>query len=476
MASCILSLFLAAAVGNSDCTILQFTADWCEPCKQMQPIISQLAQEGWDVRPVNTDREPQLVQQFRVENLPTLVILSGGREVDRIVGAVTMEQVKMRTDRVAARNGSGRSAAPPSSLSGAPAPKPNGPIVRGQSPGFMAAPRLAAGAAKLASGARSFQANNPALPADSAGPSPSLQLSPEQAFARAAAATVRIRVDEGDTTSFGSGTIIDTQGADALVLTCGHLFRGIDGTAKLSVDLFAGTPQEITIPAEVVDYNTNDPDIGLMSVRLPVRIEPIRLMPNGETLQIGQRVFSMGCDHGADPTRRDTQITNINRYVGAANIEIAGAPAVGRSGGGLFDLQGRLVGVCNAADAEDDEGIYAAGQVIFDQLQRINLAHLFDAAPSGLEGSASANVQLASSQAMPAAQPASFATPADEMPWPDETRSVPNLNSQASAAASSNRPSNQQLICIVREDGKDRVVTIDNPTPELLQTIQQHSR
>lgn len=448
----------------------------------MQPIISHLAQEGWNVRPVNTDHEPQLVQQFRVENLPTLVILSGGREVDRIVGAVTLEQVKMRTDRVAARNGSGRSASPASNLSNAPTQQSSGPIVRGQSPGLMVAPRLAAGAAMLASGSRSFQQDSPAASASASGTSPAQQrsptsqLSPQQAFAKAAAATVRIRVDEGNTTSFGSGTIIDTQGADALVLTCGHLFRGIDATAKLSVDLFAGTPQEITIPAEVVDYNANDPDIGLMSVRLPVQIEPIGLMPVGESVQIGQTVFSMGCDHGADPTRRDTKITNINRYVGAANIEIAGAPAVGRSGGGLFDLQGRLVGVCNAADAEDDEGIYAAGQVIFDQLQRINLAHLFEAAPSGVQGSASANVQLASSQAMPAAQPASFASPAEEMPWPDETRSAPNLHPQASAASSATGPSRQQLICIVREGGQDRLVTIDNPSPELLDAIQQHSR
>ena len=57
--------------------------------------------------------------------------------------------------------------------------------------------------------------------------------------------------------------------------------------------------------------------------------------------------------------------------------------AVGRSGGGLFDQQGRLIGVCNAADAEGNEGIYAAAQVVYAQINRLGLGHLFnDSAPT----------------------------------------------------------------------------------------------
>lgn len=96
--------------------------------------------------------------------------------------------------------------------------------------------------------------------------------------------------------------------------------------------------------------------MGLITFRKPGPVSVVRLLPKSAKLQEREPVFSCGCDRGADPTRRDTQITKLNRYLGPTNIEIAGAPVQGRSGGGLFDVQGRLIGVCFAADNELDEG------------------------------------------------------------------------------------------------------------------------
>ena len=103
--------------------------------------------------------------------------------------------------------------------------------------------------------------------------------------------------------------------------------------------------------------------ISLWSRSVPVsRFNRFNWSPPTQQVQNGQTAFSFGCDRGDDPSRRDTRITGINKYnqhLGVSNLEIAGAPIDGRSGGGLFDESGRLIGVCNAADYKGDVGIYA---------------------------------------------------------------------------------------------------------------------
>jgi hypothetical protein len=305
-------------------------------------------------------------------------------------------------------------------------------------------------------------------------------LSREQAIGRASTATVRIRVDEANTTAYGTGTIIDVHGKEALILTCGHLFRDMKPNSQLTVDLFPGTPQEVNVPSQLIDFKAEGEDIGLISLELPVAIEPVGILPRGETLQIGQGAFSFGCDHGADPTRRDTKIKNVNRYVGAANVEIYGAPAVGRSGGGLFDEQGRLIGVCNAADATDDEGIYAAADVMYAQLARLKLEHLFDSHTGSQDGKtrlASTVVAPRQEQPLLAHGSGTLGTQSDLIAggagWPGEALAQGAVEIGDSPATSE---SPSQIICILRgQNGQDQVVTINSPTPTLLQHIRQHA-
>ncbi len=460
MASTVLGLLMMAVTGGQgDLMVLHFTAQWCGPCKQMQPALQRLHAEGWDIREVDADRLPQYVRAYKVQNLPTVVLLSGGQEVDRIVGLAPYEQLHQRLQRAAARSGGGAERVSPNQ------PQTPAAMVRGQSPGLAAVPKALVHAA----------AARRNVPASGAG-ADDAWLSPDQAIARAARATVRIRVEEANTVAHGTGTIIDTHGDEALVLTCGHLFRDMEPSSQISVDLFAGTAQEVNLPAQLIDFVAEDADVGLISFRLPVHVAPVPLLPRGESLQVGQPAFSFGCDHGQDPTRRDTRIKHINRFLGAANVEIAGAPAVGRSGGGLFDLQGRLIGVCNAADAESDEGIYAAAEVIYAQLQRLHLNHLFE--------EPAASTQLAS-QAIGANGPSQSAGPAMERPasgglqWPDQSPEVAALAAMPAPSSSfADGPSAAtQIICILRgADGRDRVVRIDAPDPDLLQRIEQQIR
>jgi hypothetical protein len=218
--------------------------------------------------------------------------------------------------------------------------------------------------------------------------------------------------------------------------------------SQLTIDLFAGRSQPKNVPAQLIDFKADagDVDIGLISFKLPFAIEPVPLLPQAETLAVKQPAFSFGCDHGETPTRRDTQVKSINRYMGAPNVEISGAPAVGRSGGGLFDQQGRLIGVCNAADAAGDEGIYAAAGIVYSQIERLGLSHLFNE-----------NTPTQSS-------PVQFASNQTVVP----TAEIPNTTGQLAATTG--------LTCIVRDaSGREHVVRVDSPSPELLDAIHRQA-
>ena len=70
-------------------TLVDFYADWCGPCRMMAPILEAVAAERADltVAKVNVDESAALASRFGVMSIPTLVLLDGGEEVKRIVGA-----------------------------------------------------------------------------------------------------------------------------------------------------------------------------------------------------------------------------------------------------------------------------------------------------------------------------------------------------------------------------------------------------
>lgn len=92
----------AAVRARSGVTLLDFTAAWCGPCKQMLPVLDKLADEyAGRVRfhAVDVDHEPVLAQQFDVRSMPTFVVLRDGREVGRIVGSRPAAFVRGVIDR-----------------------------------------------------------------------------------------------------------------------------------------------------------------------------------------------------------------------------------------------------------------------------------------------------------------------------------------------------------------------------------------
>ena len=70
-----------------------FSATWCGPCKTFKPIMNEVASEGHSVQFIDIDQSPDLQQKYNVRSVPTTVIEENGVEVNRIIGAVSKQQI-----------------------------------------------------------------------------------------------------------------------------------------------------------------------------------------------------------------------------------------------------------------------------------------------------------------------------------------------------------------------------------------------
>ena len=85
--------------------VVDLWAPWCGPCRILEPVIEELATEmAGRVRfaKLNVDENPATASRFTVQSIPTLLVIRGGREIDRMVGVLPKSEIVRRLERVAA--------------------------------------------------------------------------------------------------------------------------------------------------------------------------------------------------------------------------------------------------------------------------------------------------------------------------------------------------------------------------------------
>lgn len=88
-------------MGNGMPVVIDFWATWCGPCRMVAPIIDELASEYEGkvlIGKCDVDTNDDIVAQYMVRNIPTIIFLKDGKQVDKHVGAATKEQLKAKIE------------------------------------------------------------------------------------------------------------------------------------------------------------------------------------------------------------------------------------------------------------------------------------------------------------------------------------------------------------------------------------------
>ncbi len=93
--------FETEVIESGKISMVDFWAEWCGPCRMIGPIVEELAGE-YDgkavIGKVNVDHNRDIAMKYRVMNIPTVLIIKDGKEVDRIVGAVPKNVLQGKLD------------------------------------------------------------------------------------------------------------------------------------------------------------------------------------------------------------------------------------------------------------------------------------------------------------------------------------------------------------------------------------------
>ena len=81
--------------GTDKKVLVDFYATWCGPCKMLSPILDEVASETPDVifARVDVDVCEELANRYRIQAMPTLVVIQNGKEINRSVGLIEKEMV-----------------------------------------------------------------------------------------------------------------------------------------------------------------------------------------------------------------------------------------------------------------------------------------------------------------------------------------------------------------------------------------------
>lgn len=155
--------------------------------------------------------------------------------------------------------------------------------------------------------------------------------SPEQIFEQASQSVVVINTFDGEGNPINQGGGVVT--ARELLTTNCHV---IEGAASLEVihrqQVYAATPAAANVERD------------LCQIRVPQLNAP-RVTLNTGRVRVGQRVYAIGAPEGLELTLTEGLISSLREFEGSQYIQTSAGISLGSSGGGLFDTEGRLIGI-----------------------------------------------------------------------------------------------------------------------------------
>lgn len=95
--------FDAEVVNNDTPVLVDFTATWCGPCRQIAPLVDELADEyegRAKVAKLDIDESPETARRFQIRGVPTILIFKGGEVVDQQVGLAPKTVLAGKIDSV----------------------------------------------------------------------------------------------------------------------------------------------------------------------------------------------------------------------------------------------------------------------------------------------------------------------------------------------------------------------------------------
>ncbi|WP_437185009.1 thioredoxin domain-containing protein [Planctomicrobium sp. SH668] len=371
--------------------VYDFGAKWCGPCQSIAPIVEKLKREGLPIEKVDYDEQRDLSTKFRIQKLPTFVLVVDGKEVDRTVGVMSEEDIRRMIARI-----------PPAEK------KPETAATQGRGTGMMSVPVSLGESAPLV---RPAPMEPPVVTVSNSEPESKKSLMDLMPFGKKAGdesknvvrandssvagampeastgearvgdpmeASVRIRVITNGRIELGSGTVVSSKPGVSQILTCAHIFKEFGDDSRIEVDVFERGAAK-TYNAGMIKFES-EPDLGLIQIPTTNVLPVVKVAGVNKAPKLGDSVAAIGCSGGDEPTREQSKVLAIDKYEGPNNFICSGLPVVGRSGGGLFNSQGEIIAVCFAGDKATKEGVFSGLFAIHKLLDDCQLTALY--APS----------------------------------------------------------------------------------------------